>query len=211
MAEPMFQSHVAVLGLKETLRALDQMDARTRRETRKELYEAAVRVQTLAQSYVDPEGLSGWKRWKGGYEPARIAQGIRLTTMDRRGYGGRTETSFIAVVNSNVAGAIWELAGRKSDGKKRRGRRMETERGMRWSKSRGRYVMGNISTGRYRAGGWGNGPGFIRAIRKRGGEASRTVWAAYDQTDAGFIKRRIEQMLIREGRTTQRQIDMNPY
>ncbi len=205
-----YQAPVVVLGLKETLRALDKMDLRTRKETRQELYRAAVEVRDLAQTYVDPQGLSGWKRWKGGYQPARIAQGIRLTRMTFR-FGNYKDRSMIAVINSTAAGAIWEVAGRKSDGKKRRGRRMATERGMRWSKSRGRYVMGNISTGQYRPGGWGNGPGFIRAIRNRGGDASRTVWAAYDNTDAGFVRKRVEQMLIREAKTTQRQIDMNPY
>lgn len=200
MAVPKYQSHVAVLGLKETLRALDQMDLRTRKETRRELYDAAVQVRDLAKGYVDPRGLSGWKRWKGGYDPRAIDAGIRLTSITKR-FRNSTDRSFIGVINSNPAGAIWEVAGRKSDGKNpRRGRRRERIRAGR------RYQYTGVLLG-----GYGNGRAFVRAIRDRGGEASRTVWAAYDQTDAGYIKRRIEQMLIREAKTTQWQIDLNPY
>lgn len=196
-----YQSHVAVIGLKETLRALDQMDRRTRKEVREELHRAAIDVRDLAKSYVDPEGLSGWGKWKGGYSARNIEAGIRVTRATRTAFGGGKERSFIAVVNSNVAGAIWEVAGRKSDGRKaRKGRRRQRIRVGR------RYEYTGVLLG-----GYGNGVGFVRAIRDRGGPASRTVWAAYDQTDAGFIKRRIEQMLIREAKTTQARIDLNPY
>lgn len=216
MAEPRYQSHIAVLGLKETLRALDQMDRRTRKETRKELHDAAERVAELSRTYVDPDGLSGWRRWKGGYDASRIAGGIRLTSMERRGFGGQMEINYIAVVNSNVAGAIWEIAGRKKLGRLPRKGRERTVRGMRWSKTRGRYIMGNIGTGELRQGGWGNGRAFVAGIKRHGASSSReaagrTVWYAYDVTNAGYIKRQVEQMLIREGRTTQRQIDLNPY
>jgi len=195
-----YQAPITVLGLKETLRALDQMDKRTRKETRKELYEAAVQVQQLAQTYVDPQGLSGWKRWKGGYQPARIAAGIRLTRITGR-FGNYKDRNMIAVVNSTAAGAIWEVAGRKSNGRRpRRGRRRERKRVGRKYEYTGRLL-----------GTYGNGRGFVTAIRNRGGDASRTVWAAYDQTDAGYVRKRVEKMLIREGKLTQRQIDMNPY
>ena len=205
-------SHVAVLGLKETLRALDQMDRRTRKNTRAELYNAAVEVRDLAKTYVNPDGLSGWKKWRGGYKASEIEAGIRLTRLTNHAYGFTTR-NFIAVVNSNVAGAIWEVAGRKKKGRLPRSGRQETERGTYFSKSRGRMVTGSVATGRLRKGGWGNGRAFVKGItgKNPGGDASRVVWRAYDETNAGFVKRRIEQMLIREGKTTQRQIDMNPY
>ena len=196
-----YQSHVAVIGLKETLRALDQMDRRTRKATRQELYNAAIEVRDLAKTYVDPDGLSGWGKWKGGYSPQAIESGIRVTRASRKAWGGGKERSFIAVVNSNVAGAIWELAGRKSDGRKaRKGRRRQRIRVGR------HYQYTGVLLGTY-----GNGRGFVEAIRRRGGAASRTVWAAYDQTDAGYIKRKVEQMLVREAKTTQAKIDLNPY
>lgn len=197
---PNYQAPVAVLGLKETLRALDTYDARTRRAIRRELSQAAYEVASLAKTYVDPEGLSGWGKWKGGYDPARIEAGIRLTSAASR-KNAAVQRDYLAVVNSTPAGAIWELAGRKSDGKPpREGRRRQRVREGR------RYRYTGVLLGNY-----GNGRAFVDAIRKRGGQASRTVWAAYDQTNAGFIRNRIEQMLIREGRTTQADIDRNPF
>lgn len=190
----------AVIGLKETLRALDTLDARARANTRRELTQAARQVASLAKTYVDPQGLSGWGKWKGGYNPARIEAGIRLTTMATRS-NSAVQRSYLGVVNSTPAGAIWEVAGRRSDGKKpRKGRRRQRIRVGR------HYQYTGVLLGTY-----GNGRGFVTAIRNRGGDASRTVWAAYDQTDAGFIKRRVEQMLISECRTTQARIDMNPF
>lgn len=202
-------SGIAVLGLKETLRALDQMDLRTRKETRKELYNAAVQVRDTAKTFVNPEGLSGWGKWRGGYSARNIDTGIRLTRLTNHAYGF-TIRNMIAVVNSNPAGAIWEVAGRKSRGKlPKKGRRQRRTKV--WTEGRngrmGWHYQATGEPGRT----YGNGRAFIAAITDKSGDASRTVWAAYDQTDAGFVKRRVEEMLIREGRTTQRKIDMNPY
>lgn len=205
-------SHIAVLGLKETLQALDRMNRRTRKATVKELHDAAAEVRDLAQGYVNPNGLSGWKKWRGGYDASNIVAGIRLTRLTTRAYGFEYR-NMIAVVNSNPAGAIWEVAGRKKKGRKPKRGRQETVRGQYFSKSRGRMLTGNIATGNLRRGGWGNGIAFIKGITGKdpGGNPSRIVWRAYDETNAGFVKRRIEQMLIREGKTTQAAIDRNPY
>ena len=205
-------SHVAVLGLKETLRALDEMDKRTRRSVNKELHDAAVEVRDRSIRYVNPDGLSGWGKWRGGYSAPQIKAGIRLTRGTKRAYGMEYR-SMVAVVNSTPAGAIWEVAGRKKKGRLPRKGRQETERVWGFSERTGRYRWTNQATGRLRQGGWGNGRAFVKGITGKdpGGPASRTVWRAYDETDAGFVKRRIEQMLIREGKTTQRHIDMNPY
>lgn len=200
MTEPRYQAPIVVLGLKETLRALDKMDSRTRLAVRRELTRASYEIASLARSYVDPEGLSGWGKWKGGYNPGAIASGIQVRDGSMKTNGTR-EYNIIGVSNTNPAGAIWEVAGRKTDGKKpKKGRRRQRVRVGR------HYQFTGVLLG-----GYGNGQAFVRAIRNRGGAASRTVWAAYDQTDAGDIRKRIEALLIREGRTTQAAIDLNPY
>lgn len=205
-------SRVAVVGLQETLRALDQMDMRTRKSVRRELYLAAKEVRDLAPEYVNPAGLSGWGKWRGGYDPSVIKAGIRLTRIVNKA-GGYNTRNFIGIVNSSVAGAIWEVAGRRRKGRLPRKGRQETERVWGFSERSGRYRWTNQATGRLRQGGWGNGRAFVAGITGKdpGGPASRIVWRAYDRTDAGFVKRRIERMLIDEGKTTQRRIDMNPY
>lgn len=200
MTEPRYQAPIVVLGLKETLRALDGFDRRTRAGVRSELMKATYEIASLARTYVDPDGLSGWGKWKGGYNPASIAAGIKVSNGSMKTNGTR-QYNIIGVSNTNPAGAIWEVAGRKTDGKPpKKGRRRQRVRVGR------RYQYTGVLLG-----GYGNGQAFVRGIRNRGGEASRTVWAAYDQTNAGEIRKRIEALLIREGYTTQAAIDLNPY
>lgn len=174
---------VNVLGLRETLRALDQMDGRSRRGVRNELRNVADKVATSGQSRVNPQGLSGWGRWKGGYDARIIRSGIRVTTVTQKRHGSY-ERSYVAVLNSTAAGAIWEVAGRKSKGRLPRRR------------TRAGRVIGR-----------GNGRAFVAAIKARDGEASRTVWRAFDQADKTYIRENFWRLMERESRRTQSQIN----
>lgn len=195
-----YQAPVVVLGVTETVRALDELPVLVRFGIRQELNAAAHQIASMGRSFVDPQGLSGWGKWKGGYSPASIAAGIKVTRMAERGERSSVTRSYIGVINSTAAGAIWEVAGRKSDGKPpRKGRRRKR------IKVDGHYQDAGAGKA------YGNGQAFVAGIRKRGGDASRTIWAAYDLSDAGAIRHRIEQMVVRSGRTTQAAIDRNAY
>ena len=175
---------VQVLGLRETLKALDRMDSRARRATREELGEVADRVAVTGRSLVNQRGLSGWKRWKGGYNPRVIQSGIKVTTVTMKRQG-TYERSYVAVVNSTAAGAIWEVAGRTSKGRLPR-RRTKSGR-----------VIGKL----------GNGRAFVAAINERDGKASRTVWRAFDRLNVTYIRERFWNAMAREARIAQAKID----
>lgn len=176
--------NVNVLGLRETLRAIDSLDSRTRMMVRGELRSIAWKVAVDGQGNVNTQGLSGWKRWKGGYDPSVIRSGIRVTTVTQQ-RRGTYERSYVAVVNSTAAGAIWEVAGRRSKGRLPR-RRTRTGR-----------IVGKP----------GNGRAFVSAITSRDGKASRTVWRAFDYADRTYIRENFARTVDRESRITQSRIN----
>lgn len=146
-------------GIHETLAALRALDKNAARRVNAAINKAAGEVRDVAKGLVDPQGLSGWQRQlpggtkgsrRAGYNPAEIAAGIKLKRK-RPKKNGPVIQSAIVIANTSAAGAIWEVAGRKSDGK--------TPAGM----------------------------AMVKAMRQRGGAASRTVWAAADQTDMGHV------------------------
>lgn len=111
---------IAIYGAQDVMRALNKMDPAAKREVDKALREAASDLVTQGRHLVDPQGLSGWGTWRGGYHPTTIASGIKVKRGGSRKRGQITK-NFVGVTNSNAAGAIWELAGRKSSGKNARG------------------------------------------------------------------------------------------
>lgn len=106
---------IELYGVDKVMAALKKMDPVVDKEVRKELSKAAGEVTTVARSFVDPQGLSGWGAWRGGYNPAVIATGIKTRRGGRRKRGHIT-SNYIGVANTTAAGAIWETAGRKSSG-----------------------------------------------------------------------------------------------
>ena len=157
-----------ITGVYETLAALKAFDKNLARRTDKKINDAAREVAKLGQSLVDPQGLSGWQRQlpggtgatrRAGYDPALIAKGIKVKRRRQKKRSNGEVRSFVVVANTTAAGAIWEVAGRKSDGKTPAGRAM------------------------------------VRNIRNRGGAASRTIWAAADQTDMGALRQKIRDVI----------------
>jgi hypothetical protein len=148
---------IEVQGLRTTLAALKDLDPEVSKEVTKTLRNSAKRLQSEARGLVDSQGLSGWKNWRTGYDANLISQGIKITTAKRR-RRGTAVSNVIGVTNTTAPGVIWELAGRRSNGQSPRpGINPKTG----WT--------------------YGNGVGFIDAIRRKSGQrASRTVWGAYD-------------------------------
>lgn len=151
---------VETKGFRNTLASLKQLDPDVNKEVTKTLRDSANELRGEAQGLVNPQGLSGWKRWRGGYDATTIRGGIKTTTAKRR-KRGTAVSNVIGVSNTTAAGVIWELAGRRSGGSPPRS-------GI------------NPKTG------WtyGNGVGFVNAIRNKSGRsASRLVWGAYDSRE----------------------------
>ena len=144
-------------GFRNTISSLKTLDPEANKELQKTLRTSANYLANEARGNVDDRGLSGWKRWRGGYEPTAIKSGIKVTTAKRR-KRGTAVSNVIGVANTTAAGVIWELAGRKTSGAPPRpGINPKTG----WT--------------------YGNGAGMVAAIRRRSGKsASRIVWDAYD-------------------------------
>jgi hypothetical protein len=149
-------------GFRETLDQLKDIDPELRKELFAKLRKSAKNLQDEARDYVDSEGLSGWKGWRGGYDAGAIGKGIKITRAKRR-KRGTIQSNVIGVENTTAAGVIWELAGRRSNGAPPRP-------GI------------NPRTGHS----YGNGVGFVQAIRSKSQKrASRIVWGAWD-SKSGF-------------------------
>ena len=148
---------VEVQGFRKTISALKELDPEVNKDVTKTLRDSAKRLQSEARGLINPEGLSGWKGWRTGYNANTISTGIKITTAKRR-KRGTAISNVIGVTNTTAAGVIWELAGRRSNGAPPRpGINPKTG----WT--------------------YGNGVGFVAAIRRKSGQrASRTVWGAYD-------------------------------
>lgn len=170
---------IAIYGVHETLAALKALDANAARQINRAINKSVDKVAQTARGLVDPQGLSGWQRQlpggrggarRAGYEPSEIARGIKVKRKRPRKRGPLV-SAFAVVQNTTPAGAIWEVAGRKSDG----------------------ITPAGIA--------------MVEAIRRRGGPASRTVWAAADQTDMGRVQDEIRGHIEQARRLCQAAID----
>lgn len=155
-----------IKNIKQLRAALKDFDASVDKQFNKELGRAGTLVAKEARSLVDPDGLSGFsKTGRLAYDPSAIAAGIKVKRGGRRKRGS-ISSNYVGVQNMNAAGAIWEIAGRKS---------------------RGRPAQ---------PGKQGNGEAMIAGIERRGGPASRTIWAAMDgpagETAARMISNAVE-------------------
>lgn len=120
---------VVLTGVKETLDALKAFDKKAVSNFNKVINSSLTEAERTARGFVkaDPP-MSGWRttdalapRSRGGrgwprYAQGVIQQGIRKTKSQGKVRGDYT-TSMGALVNKSAAGAIMEVAGRKSGGK----------------------------------------------------------------------------------------------
>lgn len=114
---------VVVYGYKDTMKALRSISPDVAKQFTKEIRDAITPVQTLARSKVPQQAMRNWDdRGSGlwsdrlGYNAAKIRRGISI----RQGGRGRRGTGVSVgwkLTNKNAAGAIFEIAGRKSSGR----------------------------------------------------------------------------------------------
>ena len=124
----MSEKAIVLTGVKETLKALQDIDKDAVKKFTKVINSELKSAKQDAQSYVDPEPpLSGWStqparnpRSRGGagwpaWDQSIIKQGISSTKAEGKVRKDYT-TSAGALKNRSAAGVIYELAGRSNRG-----------------------------------------------------------------------------------------------
>jgi hypothetical protein len=113
---------VTVTGLRDLKRALTKVAPDLKKEMDKRIRIAIQPVRTKAQGSVPVAPLSGWGtsgqgKWatRLGWNSAVVRQGIKINQGAGRKKGSAVLTAW-RISNMNPAGAVYELAGRKSTG-----------------------------------------------------------------------------------------------
>ena len=119
---------VVISGIKETIESLKKFDKDAARRLNKVIHDELALAEREARGKIkDEPPMSGWRtvpatrgRTRGGqgwpaWEPTVIRQGIKKTRAEGKVRFDYT-TSAGALVQKTAAGAIWEVAGRRSDG-----------------------------------------------------------------------------------------------
>jgi hypothetical protein len=147
---------VEVVGLKEALKELNEINPKLRRDVTKEFRKIVDPVIKTAKAKVPQEApISGWgRKWttKSGRQLTPWVGSIgddyikaKVSGKKPREWAGRvTNLAVFSVAWSGAINTLYDLAGRKSSG--------DTERGAR----------------------------MIRALEARHGKASRVLWPAYE-------------------------------
>lgn len=132
----MAEEVIVLVGIKETIDALKEFDKdavkRFNKVINTELGNAETSARTIVSRINNSQGtgtpMSGWRQGNAmrpsstrggagwpGFNPADVASGIVKSKAQRRVRGDYT-TSAGALLNKSAAGAIFEVAGRKSKG-----------------------------------------------------------------------------------------------
>jgi hypothetical protein len=119
---------VVISGIKETIESLKKFDKDAARRLNKVINDEFALAEGAARAKIkDEPPMSGWRtvpaakgRVRGGqgwpaWEPTAIRQGIKKTRVEGKVRSDYT-TSAGALVQKTAAGAIWEVAGRRSGG-----------------------------------------------------------------------------------------------
>ena len=119
---------VVISGIKETIESLKKFDKDAARRLNKVINDELALAEGAARAKIkDEPPMSGWRtvpaakgRVRGGqgwpaWEPTAIRQGIKKTRVEGKVRSDYT-TSAGALVQKTAAGAIWEVAGRRSGG-----------------------------------------------------------------------------------------------
>ena len=136
VASPVGFKPQEVYGYYETINALRAFDKNAARRIDAGINKAAKVVAEDAKSLVVNDVLSGFARqmpggtagnrrqaYGGGYDDPIIRAGIKVKRRRQRKTGNELR-SFVYIANTTPLGAIWEVAGRSSQGKTAAGRAM---------------------------------------------------------------------------------------
>lgn len=107
-----------VEGIRETMAILKQIDPTLQRQAVKNVKVAAEAVVQEARGKIPQvatgvrRGRPNWNRWQGrDWDPAQVRRGIKARARATRGRG-KYDRPLVSVVQSNAAGAIFDMAGK---------------------------------------------------------------------------------------------------
>lgn len=119
---------VAIVGYKDTMKALRSMAPDIAKQFNAEIRDAIKPVQALARSKVPARPMRNWDDsgpgvWSQrlGWNSAKVRRGITISQGGRGRRGAGTSVAW-KVMNKDAAGAVFEIAGRKSSGSTLAGR-----------------------------------------------------------------------------------------
>lgn len=117
------ETTVVLNGYNEFKKNLKNADAELRKEMDKEIRSFINPVSSLAKTYVPPSAMRNWKsggkgEWSDrlGWDQAAVVKGIVVRQGGKRSRGSATSAAW-RIQNKSAAGAVYELAGKKSSGK----------------------------------------------------------------------------------------------
>lgn len=112
-----------VKGLRQALTALGKIDKEAQKEAKREMRSALKPAQADARSKVPLKPpLSGWSSTSRIGWSARARTGVQISISSKRDRAGRIRLA--ALVQRQAAGAIFDMAGRKSGGATASGRQL---------------------------------------------------------------------------------------
>lgn len=115
---------VEVNGLADTLRTLRRVDPELRKTTIKRMKLAAKPMQAEAKKlFPDASPLSGWGNWRGGYDGRNVKRNVKVSFKGSKARNSNV-IPLLTLRQTSAAGAIFDIAGRKSSGNSPSGRAM---------------------------------------------------------------------------------------
>lgn len=116
---------IEVSGVADAIKLLGRINPELKRETVKSMKAAAAPVEESARRLVpDVRPLSGWTSWKGGFDPVKVRRSIKVAFRGSKVRDARdpNKIPLLTLRQKNAAGAIYDMAGRRSSGSNDAGR-----------------------------------------------------------------------------------------
>ena len=124
MADSTITAGLQVEGVAEVLKALSKVDPELRKATVKRMKQAGEPMAREARSlFPQASPLSNWGNWRGGYDGKAVHRGVRVAYRGSKVRGSDSNTiPLLTLRQTNAAGAIYDMAGRTSNGNSPQGR-----------------------------------------------------------------------------------------
>ena len=118
-------SSIEVNGVADAIKILQRVNPELKKQTVKSMKAAAAPVEEAARRLVpDVRPLSGWTSWKGGFDPVKVRRAIKVAFRGTKVRDSRdpNKIPLLTLRQKNAAGAIYDMAGRRSSGSTDAGR-----------------------------------------------------------------------------------------
>jgi hypothetical protein len=116
------EASVVLYGYNDFKKKLKEADAELRKAMDKEIRDFITPVSSLAKAYVPSVAMRNWKSggdgvWSDrlGWDQSAVIKGIAVRQGGKRSRGSATSAGW-RIQNKSAAGAVYELAGKKSSG-----------------------------------------------------------------------------------------------